>query len=172
MALVTEDGTGRADAESFCTVSFADGYHAARGNDLWGPLLTAEKEAALRRATDYIEATYGLRWIGAAITATQALSWPRYYAARAGLYPYSYWASNAVPILLQRACAELAFRAASDDLAPDQGRLTRREKVDVIEVEYADNQPAITQYRAVDDMLAPLLGGDGRGGLARLLVRA
>ena len=62
MALNTEPGAALAD--SLCTVAQADAFHAARGNTLWAPLTTPEKEQALRRATDYM-AVYSSRWKGA-----------------------------------------------------------------------------------------------------------
>lgn len=39
MALIFEDGTGRADADSYCSVADADAYLAARGrNATWATL--------------------------------------------------------------------------------------------------------------------------------------
>lgn len=54
MALIVEDGTGLADAESYLSVADADTYHADRNNEAWQDYSTAEKEAALRKATQYI----------------------------------------------------------------------------------------------------------------------
>ena len=87
MSLIVEDGTGRADAESYASVSVADAYHTARGNTAWAALATtALKEAALRKATDYLGQTYGLRWKGYRMTTTQALDWPRELVCRPGFY--------------------------------------------------------------------------------------
>jgi len=35
MSIIAEDGTGKATAESFCTVAEASAYHTARGNTAW-----------------------------------------------------------------------------------------------------------------------------------------
>ena len=35
MALITEDGTGRDDAESYVTVAYADNYATAHGLSAW-----------------------------------------------------------------------------------------------------------------------------------------
>ena len=72
MALITEDGTGRADAESYCSVAAADAHHAARGAAAWAALTTEAKEQALRRATDYMGQIYGPLWAGHRSLPTQA----------------------------------------------------------------------------------------------------
>jgi len=164
MALVVEDGTGLEDAEAYASVSFADTYHAARGNEAWLDLVDVEKEAVLRKAADYLTSTYRLRWIGYRLTATQALDWPRANALMADAYVEEdadpiYYPSDAVPVAVQRANAELALKALTVDLSPDTsgGRLTSREKVYVIEVEYQDGDAVAPTFPAVDTMLAAYL---------------
>lgn len=61
MTLVVEDGSIVSGAESYASVAQADAYFAARGITIWSPLLDAEKEQALRRATDYMVQTYRQR---------------------------------------------------------------------------------------------------------------
>lgn len=157
--LETEDGTGKASAESLITVADADTYFTGRGITNWATLSTAEKEQALRRATDYMEQVYGQKWKGARMTDTQALSWPRYDVCANGFDV----GSDVVPVAVQRACAELALKAAAGALAPDVGRLAKREKVDVLEVEYESGAVPYVRYRAVDNLLAPYLDGVGGG---------
>lgn len=74
MAIVVEDGTGLASAESLIAVAVADTYLAARGLTAWALLATAVKEAALVQASEYLNETH---WSGYRLKATQALSWPR-----------------------------------------------------------------------------------------------
>ena len=63
MALITEDGTGLADAESYCAVTEADAWHAAHGNpSAWTQADEPAKETALRLATQFIDATSPGRW--------------------------------------------------------------------------------------------------------------
>ena len=166
MALITEDGTGKADSESYMSVADADTHFASRGITLWATMLEAEKEQALRRATDYMVEVYRTSWAGYRKTTTQALDWPRYEVPRIDApqaYGYSfspsYYDDSSVAAEVKRACAEMAFRAASGELAPDIDRLAKREKVDVIEVEYADGATPYKRYRAIDNMLRPFLGG-------------
>lgn len=154
MSIVTEDGSGKSDAESFITLADATSYHAARGNAAWAALASdALREQALRRATDYLEQVYGLKWKGERTTHTQALSWPRYDVCANGFDVDS----DVVPVAVQRACAEMALKAAGGELAPDVGRQAKREKVDIIEVEYESGALPYVRYRAVDNLLAPYL---------------
>lgn len=180
MALEVEDGTGKTDAESYISVTDADTYFSKRGITLWATLLTEEKEQALRRSTDYLGQVYRLRWKGARAVANQALDWPRSFVEQedyeyAGLNGYTmiggqyYYPSNAVPVEVMNACAEMAFKAASGELAPDLDRAVTREKVDVIEVEYDRYATQYKQYRAIDNLLAPFLASVG--GAFRKVVR-
>ena len=56
--LIVEDGTGLANANAYVSVEFADEYFSARGNQTWVGLGSADKEAAIIKATDYLEAVY------------------------------------------------------------------------------------------------------------------
>ena len=161
MALIAEDGTGLATAESFCSVAFADAYLDARGFTPWAALVTLDKERSLRKAADYMEQMYRERWAGYRTTGTQTLSWPRTLVPQKdapGGYrtrPF-YYANNIVPVLVQNACASLAYRASTTALAPDLGRQTVREKVDVIEVDYLPGARQSIRYIEIDNMLSIL----------------
>lgn len=156
MALIVEDGTGLSTAESYISVADADAYFSARGVTQWDGS-TSHKEALLRIATEYMIGRYGQQWQGYRINGTQALDWPR-----SDVWAYGYPIDpDVVPDQVKRACAELAHRANSGDLLADQSRATRREKVDVIEVEYDPNAPRHTIYPQIDAMLAPLLESQG-----------
>lgn len=163
MALTVESGAGLADAESYISVADADTMHAARGNTLWATLSEAEKEQALRRGTDYMGGAYRQRWKGNRVSSTQALDWPRHGVCVDGFD----LVSDAVPAVVARACAEMAFRAASGDLDEDLERGIVREKIGPLETEYDRNSPQHKRYRAVDNMLAPLLNGAGNVMLVR-----
>jgi hypothetical protein len=170
MALIVEDGTAKSDAQVYCSVEYADAWHSARGITLWATLSLPEKEAALVRAAHYMQQAYRLRWVGQRKTVTQSMDWPRYNVPRADgpvAYGYgpAYYADNVVPIEVQQANAEMAFKAASGDLAADIAQIVKREKVDVIEVEYMDGSTPIVRYRAVDNLLGPLLKDQGGGSI-------
>lgn len=166
MSLITEDGTGRADAESFASLAAADAYHASRGNVAWAGALAADKENALRRATDYAEQEYRSKWRGARMSLTQSLSWPRlnvqlddvgYGRIAAYVQP------NTVPPQVVQACCELAIRALQGPLAPDLQRQIIAETTGPIRTEYAVGAPEYVRYRAVDLLLKPLLASSGMG---------
>ena len=130
MALIVEDGTGLPNAESFVSVADATADHDARGHASWAALASdTQREQALRRATGYMEQMYRMRWAGARRDARQALSWPRYATPMLdapggyGTLP-AYYPMDAVPVVVQQACAELALRAASEI-----GRASCRERV-------------------------------------------
>lgn len=154
MALVVEDGTGLSNADSYCSVADADARHTALGNAAWNGT-DAAKEAALRRATEYLEGAHRQTWKGTKLLRDQALSWPRYGATVDG------WdvSSTIVPAQIRNATADLALRALSDDLAPDLERAVIRERVGPLETEYSASSPQAKRYRAVAAMLAPFLKG-------------
>jgi hypothetical protein len=166
MALVVEDGTGKSDAESYISVADADTYFSNRGDATWAALETADKEQALRKGADYLEQAYRSRWKGGRFKNTQALSWPREYARRdefvndTFLYEV-YYPSDEVPTEVARANAIMALKSVSGELAEDLTQSVKREKVDVLEVEYSEYSPQYTRYRAVDLLLQPLLTSSG-----------
>lgn len=164
MTLIVENGTGLADAESFISVADANTYHSNRGNAAWASLTDTVKEQCLRRATDYLEQVYRLRWIGYRHTEAQSLSFPRDEVPRRDftyLNQFSFYPNDVVPSEVKNACAELALKANTETLAPDLERVTKREKVGVLEVEYDTNSQPYKKYRIIDNMLAPFLNGDG-----------
>jgi hypothetical protein len=166
MALIVEDGTGKTDAESYISVADADTYFNNRGNATWAALTSTAKEQALRKATDYMQASYTLRWDGIKVSSTQALDWPRAYVEiKQATGGYSslpaYYVDNAVPVVVANACAELAVRASAADLLADAGAQVKQEVVGPLSVTYADGARQTTRYELVERMLAPLfkMGG-------------
>ena len=179
--LIVEDGTGLPNAEAYASVATADEYFAKRGFTSWTTITDDEKEQALRRAADYMQQVYRMRWKGTRVKADQGLDWPRIYVVREDYYvtnaaiPDSitgefYYPSDEVPKEVINANIELAFKAASGDLSPDLTQKVIREKVDVLEVQYDQFSPQYAIYRAIDNLLVPFL--ISVGGTSRKLVRA
>lgn len=164
--MIVEDGTGKPDANSFASVAFADLYFSARNRTEWAEIDTDAKEAALILATDYIEATYSQGWKGQKATAAQALSWPRAYVVIDGFDV----ATNHVPPVLMNAVCELALRANAGPLIEDQAQRVVREKIDVIETQYADASDPQKRYPLVTRMLAPLTQSVMDGGFQTVRV--
>jgi hypothetical protein len=173
MSLNVETGTGSSTSESFASVADADLYHSNRGNTAWAAIAsTALKEAALRKATDYMEQSYRLRWLGYRHTEAQALSWPRDEVQRADftyLNQWSFYPNDEVPTEVKNACAELALKASADELSPDLTQGVIREKVDVLEVEYDKYSSQSPRYVAIDRLLSPFLSGSSA---SRSVVRS
>jgi len=166
MSLVVEDGTGLSTAESFVSVSYADSYHSARGNDAWGAAATADKEEALRRASGYLSDAY--RWPGYRVKPReQALMWPRFDVYDAENYPVD---SDAIPVEIKKATAEVALKELSSpgSMAPeytgaDGAAPVKSEAVGSLKVEYDTSRMTAESNRpvllVVKDILRPLLGG-------------
>lgn len=171
MAIIVEDGTGMATAETYLTVAEFKAYHNKRGRAVdMDALDTAASEAALRLATDYMQQVYQDRWLGVRLTYGQALDWPRAYANRSESNAVQgadssvfWWNENEVPTPVKNACAELAYRATESDdgLMPDLARKEKSVKVGPIAVDYEEGAGRESpEYTAVDAMLMRLLYTD------------
>jgi hypothetical protein len=172
MALITEDGTGLASAESYISVSSADTYHSARrAPAAWISASDAEKEAALRQATEYLDAVYERRWLGVRKTQDQALDWPRYGVQDTAGWELGY---DEVPIALARATAELAVKALSEELMTDLDQTGTIEEQDVTvgpikeRVKYVVGSIANKRWTFVEQLISPLIISKGGVKLARV----
>ena len=176
MALTVEDGTIKSGAESYISASDATTYHTNRGNTAWTGT-DAVKEAALRRAAAFLDGRYRKRWKGVRTSpTTQAMEWPRTGVRLVdeftGDWPpsqydsenYGYLESDTIPQRLKDAQCELALRALAGELAPDYNGSVIREKVDVLETEYAPgSSPGAKTYQLIDLLLSDLLNPVGSG---------
>jgi len=86
--------TATGEGNALCTAAFADSYFADRAITAWAGN-AAVKEAAIVRATDYIDGSFAVR------------------------YTDELLAMDTIPVRLARACAEYALRALTAALAPD-----------------------------------------------------
>lgn len=77
LTVIVEDGTGKADANSYASVSEADAYFASRPRSTAWPALSAEQKSRLLvHATRILETS--VKWDGAKYTEEQSLAFPRY----------------------------------------------------------------------------------------------
>ncbi len=157
MALIVESGAGLPDAESYASTSYADTYHADRGNDAWAALTAAKKEAALRLATEWLGQQYSGNWRGCRVKATQALDWPRSDVCIDGV-TLDY---TKIPQILARATCELALRASATSLTKDEGPQVQSVTVGPIERVFADGARQQTRFAAVENLIRPLLKSSG-----------
>lgn len=158
MTLIVETGAGLSNADSFVSVADADTYHTNFGNADWTGT-DAVKEVALRKATSVL--SLGFDWDGSRASSTQSLAWPR-----SDVYAFgSLVSDDVVPTEVKNACAELALRALTEDLLPDEeeSKLKHRVKVGSLEEEttYVHGSSAAKRYPTVTILIQPYLGARG-----------
>lgn len=159
-AFTVEDGSGSTTANSYCTVQFADTYHAAMGNPTaWSSLSEASKKDALRVATRAADERYGMRWAGERYTSAQALDWPRAWAVDAAGNDIG---TDTIPTRLQQWTARAALlHVQGNELMPStqteaaiqSETLTAAGGFSVSKSYLGAREPA-TQFPALDRMLA------------------
>lgn len=167
MALIVEDGGGVEGANSYVTLVEARAYATDRGLTLPGPDL--ELTALLIRATDYIESERSGPYQGDPTytdSYEKTLKWPRTGVIIDG----KTYDSDQIPDALKKAQCQLAFELQTyDPTQTTDGRVVKREKVDIIEVEYATTgMSPEPDFPKVDLLLRPLLRGAGRLRLVRI----
>lgn len=159
MALIIEDGSIVADADSYVSVTEARSYATARKLVL--PADDSDVESLLINAVDYLE-SFRSRYQGFKVSSSQALQFPRSGVTIDSLE----LGSNFIPAILKQAQIRLAIVAHSGvDLMPTRkpGSFIKKEVVGPLDTEYSEKiaisiSPEIT---AVDALLAPLFSNVG-----------
>lgn len=154
MAIIVEDGTNIPNANSYVTVAELDNFALLRGYTL--PVLEADREVLLIKGTDYTE-SFRSSFQGQKTYSDQSLQWPRQPVYIDG-YPIS---GASIPNDLKNAQMQAAIEVnlSGGDIQPNTGKNIKKEKVDVIEVEYQDGSGALyaPTYPKVDTYIDPLL---------------
>lgn len=154
MALNTTPGDQ--DADSYVSVADCAAYAAKKG--LAFPASPADPaEQALRRATAWIDATYRIRFPGAATDVWQSLEWPR-----AGVvYRGEAYDETKIPQQIKDATCEAAIReiAKPGILSPDRqrGGAIKEIQAGSVDITFADNAPIETTFTAIDGLLSGFL---------------
>ena len=164
MTLIVEDGTGKADAEAYRSITDHRAYCAGRGIDL-ADLTDTDLEQDARKAIDFMTQQFGMRWPGERSTEAQALDWPRRYVpnkrrSSSGAIDYP---ADHIPRELGDAQSEMMvrIRTGGGDLSPDLTRAIITETIGPITTTYDKNSPEARRYRAVEMMLRPFLKNGG-----------
>ena len=138
MALIVEDGTGKPDAESYADAATFAEYAGLFGRTI--PATEAEQEALLRRAALQMNT---LGWKGSRAVAGQALAWPRTGVMRDDQFV----SSTSIPREIEQGQMALAFEILAMEAKQAEAETAsgpvKREKVDVLEVEYAAPAPIV-----------------------------
>lgn len=174
MALIIEDGTIVANAQSYVTAAQARAFALSRGITLSAD--DAVVESQLIRAVDYLE-TYRDRYKGTLVSAgIQSLQWPRTGVIIDELYELPI---TTIPKELKQAQMALAMEVHGGIvlMPSSDGRVVKREKLDVIEREFMTGNDMtktglpMPKFTYVDALLAPLLKAPGIGGFSLNTVR-
>ncbi len=169
MALIVEDGSGSATADSYVDVAFADTYVVTYmgSSPHWvaiSPAIsTATKERALQNATMYLDNAYKMLWQGLSVSSTQALSFPRSGVINAEGRTLS---STTIPLNLKRATVEAAVRFLDPDISLDGDILKTSvgvkklmQKFDVMEqeIEFTGAAQERDSFTRIDQLLKEFL---------------
>lgn len=165
MALVVEDGTGKANADSYQSLTDADAYHLAHSaSTAWSGAAEAVKEKALRLATQYLDVRYNGLWKGVKFSDAQSLSWPRIWAEKNDTYDSAYYDSDAIPQQLKEATNELALRVVNGDtLFADISKpgIISSTSISVgpisKSVSYSGGYDQVKKYPLIDGLVKPLI---------------
>lgn len=189
MPLIKEDGTIVAGANSYADAADAILYQTDRGRQAWLDAETDVQEAALVRATDYIEGRWGLLFAGFALGDVQELAWPRSsacYPRTGNPFPEDEVPGDVLDATIEYAnqiigdgsslenMTELSINPELDDTG--QTVIRKKEKVDVLEeeTEYsgATGSIALRTIRPIPEadrrIRRWLKGGGRRGTFARV----
>jgi len=154
MALIVEDGTGLAAADSYISLVDARTFAASYGLTL--PVDDDEADITLRQGAVYV----GLSepsFSGQRLEVSQALAWPRLYAY--DCYDNAL-ASDSVPAKIKQAqvYAAAEYALGTDVRGSSNGKEVASEKVDVLEVSYFENgsSSSTTVITAANDAMASL----------------
>ena len=173
MALIVEDGSGMTNSNTYVGVAEVRAYAIARGIDL--PAADASVESMMINAMDYLEAQRAQYQGTKTHPGVQALQWPRTGVVLDCSYRLP---DSVIPTELKNAEMQLVLEVfAGLPLMPSSdGRVVKKQKVDVIEREFMTAQDLGTagapspSFPAVDALLAPLFTACG-GGFGLTTVR-
>ena len=175
MAFALDATVGGSSANSFVSLAEAQTYMDARLNSsAWSAASPTNQSIALVEATRELSAR---RWIGEAVSSSQALAWPRAFARN----PDAAWGTGAlyfdttvIPQRVKDATCELAFQflnAGTTDIASLDATLNTRVKtVDVITTEYFEpnqRRQGLARFPRVMNYIRQLL--DSVPGSARVI---
>lgn len=157
--IVVETGTGATNSNSYVSEAELSTYATDRGVTIVGTAAVL-----LIQAMDYIEAQ---PYKGIKGSDAQALQWPRWGVVIDGYYVDT----DAIPMLLKDAQCEVALGidAGNNPLA-SVARVTKKEVVGDIEVEYMDDARESAYLKAAETKLQKLLKA-AAGGISAVAIR-
>ena len=144
---VYETGEGLPNANSLASVQDFKDYYSLRNIDI-STLTDTQIEGFLVLGTDYIVQKYDFK--GSKLKDTQSLPFPRVINNE-----------TIFPTNVKYATILLAFKSQNGSLLADSQQQVKKEKVDVLEVEYMDGSSSEVVYNDVLGYLKPYLSNAG-----------
>lgn len=145
VSLIVEDGSCVPSANSYVSLDFADNYMRNTGHSSWEEKTENERKSYLINATSYIDRTYTkVGWKGQKkFHRRQSLCFPR-----VELFDKDGDEVLGIPDELKKAVCEAAFIATTNSLfdIKDSSGSVKRQKVDVLEVEYYSESDSSGDY--------------------------
>lgn len=130
MALITEDGTGLSNAESYISVADADAYFTLRNSpEDWTLATVSVKEAALRYATEWLDNQYN--WYSSILNSSQALGFPRI-----DFFDKEGRIITGIPTKIKNATCEMALNYLKDDFSDSNREGIQSETVGSASITY------------------------------------
>ncbi len=154
--LVVEDGTAKANSNSYETSANAQTYYNDQGYS------ETATDGAMIRGSRALDALYRARFKGSKTTSGQAMAWPRLGVTDEDGNSV---ASDTIPAAVKHAAAELARHVPADQ-ATDAGKSIESVKAGSVQVDFAGGYRSRTILDYVDELMAPYLMSRSR------LVRA
>ena len=155
--LTVEDGSGLAAADSYASLADADVYHIDRGNTDWVGT-DSSKTRALRRAAQFLDARYRMRWKGVKTSADQGLAWPRNGVEDEDGYAIG---SDEFPDAIWRAQCEVARALPYTQKIPSPTSI-RRVQAGSVAVEFALHKADREIIDLADELVRPFLRPSNR----------
>lgn len=154
--IIVEDGTGVPGANSYVSLEYVRSFASIRGVDL--PEDDTELSYLIINSFDYIE-TFEFK--GRKKELDQATQWPRSGVVIDGFV----LPDDSIPDSLKKAQSQASVETLSGDLMPNPSLAIKKEKVDVLEVEYQVAAPEGVEpsFPKVDAFLRDLLTSGGSG---------
>lgn len=180
MAIVVEDGSGVAGAESYIDVTFFEAFCESWGLSLPDDATTPEKEAALRRGSLIFDSLYGHRFAGTPVSSEQGLMFPM-----GDLIDRRGYELASFPIQVKQAAAVFARQELTSPMSMfpvvTPGKVKKSVEAGDVAVEYdvssisslgftSNSRPILS---IVESLLAPILASSnvGAGALYGSAVR-
>ena len=166
--LIIEDGTASsASANSYVTVAEVTTFCENYGLSAWASATTTDQITAVFRGMAYVE-TFNFK--GEKYSYDDPLEWPR-----TGVYddinlePEYEEYYQEIPNGLKYAVCRAAYEelVSPGVLQSSVSGNVKREKIDVLELEYFDSKPSLTVYRTIEGFLKGLLNSSNTARVLR-----